>query len=80
MQGCRRVVLSYARAAHPGDGPLPLEVPLTAVADGRCEDLSGLVITDAVTDRVRARREHAFLTPAGATLPFTPRGPVFRFS
>jgi hypothetical protein len=26
------------------------------------------------------RREHAFLIPAGATLPFAPRGPVFRFS
>jgi hypothetical protein len=39
-----------------------------------------LVITDAWIDPVRIRREHAFLIPAGATLPFTPRGPVFRFS
>ena len=39
-----------------------------------------LVITDAWIDRVRVRREHAFLIPAGATLPFAPRGPVFRFS
>jgi len=38
-----------------------------------------LVITDAQCDRVRIRREHAFLIPAGAVLPFAPRGPVFRF-
>ncbi|MGY0235766.1 vWA domain-containing protein [Longispora urticae] len=37
-----------------------------------------LVITDAGCDVVRIRREHAFLVPAGARLPFTPRGPVFR--
>ena len=37
-----------------------------------------LVITDAQCDRVRLRREHAFLTPKGARLPFVPRGPVFR--
>ena len=39
-----------------------------------------LVITDGWTDSVRISREHAFLIPAGATLPFPPRGPVFRFS
>ena len=39
-----------------------------------------LVITDAACDRVRIHREHAFLIPAGAVLPFTPRGPVFRFA
>jgi len=39
-----------------------------------------LVITDAQCDRVRIRREHAFLVPAGALLPFAPRGPVFRFA
>lgn len=37
-----------------------------------------LIITDAECDVVRVRREHAFLVPAGARLPFTPRGPVFR--
>ena len=39
-----------------------------------------LVITDGLIDRVRISRESAFLIPAGATLPFRPRGPVFRFS
>ncbi len=37
-----------------------------------------LVITDGDCDVLRVRREHAYLVPPGATLPFTPRGPVFR--
>ncbi|MBO3744614.1 hypothetical protein J5X84_00945 [Streptosporangiaceae bacterium NEAU-GS5] len=36
-----------------------------------------LVITDGACDVLRIRREHAFLVPAGAILPFRPRGPVF---
>ncbi|WP_329793191.1 hypothetical protein V1227_15135 [Lentzea sp. DG1S-22] len=39
-----------------------------------------LVITDGGCDVLRIRREHAFLIPAGAHLPFRPRGPVFRMS
>ncbi|WP_442738510.1 vWA domain-containing protein [Streptomyces pseudogriseolus] len=39
-----------------------------------------LVITDGWCDVLRVRREHAYLIPQGATLPFTPRGPVFRVS
>ena len=39
-----------------------------------------LVITDAWIDRVRIQRDHAYLIPAGAVLPFPARGPVFRFS
>jgi hypothetical protein len=39
-----------------------------------------LVITDARIDRVRIKRDHAFLIPAGAVLPFPARGPVYRFS
>ncbi len=37
-----------------------------------------LIITDGQCDVVRIRREHAYLIPAGAGLPFRPRGPVFR--
>ncbi|HEU0200239.1 MAG TPA: VWA-like domain-containing protein [Burkholderiaceae bacterium] len=37
-----------------------------------------LVITDGECDIVTIRREHAFLVPPGARLPFVPRGPVFR--
>lgn len=36
-----------------------------------------LVITDGWCDRVRIRREHAFLLPEAHSLPFVPKGPVF---
>ena len=36
------------------------------------------IITDAWCDRLRVAREHAFLIPAGARLPFVPKGKVFR--
>ncbi|MCX5611207.1 hypothetical protein OHB39_27155 [Streptomyces sp. NBC_00047] len=39
-----------------------------------------LVITDGWCDTLRIRREHAYLVPQGASLPFTPRGPVFRLA
>ncbi|MGW3812695.1 vWA domain-containing protein [Streptomyces sp. NPDC005046] len=37
-----------------------------------------LVITDGYCDVLRVRREHAYLIPQDARLPFTARGPVFR--
>jgi predicted metal-dependent peptidase len=37
-----------------------------------------LIITDGKCDRLQIRREHAFLLPDGADLPFIPKGPVFR--
>jgi predicted metal-dependent peptidase len=37
-----------------------------------------LVITDGECDHVRIRREHAFLIPTTARLPFAPHGKVFR--
>ncbi|MFD5073342.1 hypothetical protein [Streptomyces sp. NPDC058371] len=37
-----------------------------------------LVITDGWCDVLRVRREHAYLIPEGARLPFTAGGPVFR--
>jgi len=37
-----------------------------------------LIITDGWTDTFTVRREHAFLMPISARLPFSPRGPVFR--
>jgi hypothetical protein len=36
-----------------------------------------LVITDGYCDQLRIRRDHAFLVPAKAKLPFRPKGPVF---
>jgi hypothetical protein len=44
---------------------LPPTAPVPVITDGRC-------------DALRVRREHAYLLPQGAGLPFTPRGPVFR--
>lgn len=37
-----------------------------------------LIITDGMCDRLQVRRDHAFLQPEGRTLPFVPKGPVFR--
>lgn len=37
-----------------------------------------LIITDALCDVLRVRREHAYLIPSDANLPFTARGPIFR--
>lgn len=37
-----------------------------------------LIITDGYCDRIHVRREHAFLLPEGNSLPFPPRGKVFR--
>lgn len=40
-----------------------------------------LIITDGwIEDRLRIRREHAFLIPDGHYLPFRPVGPVFRIN
>ncbi|OKL50860.1 vWA domain-containing protein [Buchananella hordeovulneris] len=36
-----------------------------------------LIITDGLCDQVQVRRDHAFLLPPGARLPFPPRGEVF---
>ena len=37
-----------------------------------------LIITDGDCDRLRVRREHAYLIPQGRHLPFPPKGTVFR--
>ncbi|MEV3860880.1 hypothetical protein AB0J38_42050 [Streptomyces sp. NPDC050095] len=37
-----------------------------------------LIITDGECDVLRVPREHAYLVPRGARLPFTARGPVFQ--
>jgi predicted metal-dependent peptidase len=39
-----------------------------------------LIITDGLCDRVRIGRDHAFLIPEGRSLPFVPKGRVFRIS
>ena len=39
-----------------------------------------LIITDGFCDRLRVHRPHAYLMPQGCSLPFVPRGPVFRLA
>ena len=39
-----------------------------------------LIITDGLCDRLRIRHPHAFLMPPGRSLPFVPKGPVFRLT
>ena len=39
-----------------------------------------LIITDGYCDRLLIRREHAFLLPSGSSLPFVPKGEVFKIN
>ena len=49
------------------DKRFPKDAPLLIITDGQCDD------------RLTLRgRNHAYLIPAGAKLPFLPKGPVFR--
>ena len=43
------------------------------------DDALILIITDGDCDVLTVRRRHAYLVPAGLSLPFRPRGPVFGF-
>lgn len=53
-------------------------IDLLERADDFPTDAPILVITDGECDRLRIRREHAFILPPGGVLPFSPVGPVFR--
>jgi len=53
-------------------------VDLLERADDFPKDGPLLIITDGYCDSIRVRREHAFLLPEGHSLPFIPKGPVFR--
>jgi predicted metal-dependent peptidase len=65
-----------------GRGGTELQPGITLLerADDFPVDAPILVITDGYCDIVRIRRDHAFLVPEGARLPFTPKGPVFRLT
>ena len=52
-------------------------IDLLEEADDFPESGPILVITDGYCDKVRIRREHAFLLPEGRSLPFVPKGKVF---
>jgi predicted metal-dependent peptidase len=53
-------------------------IDLLQTSDDFPKDGPLLVITDGRCDRLNIRRNHAFLLPKGARLPFIARGPVFR--
>jgi len=63
-----------------GRGGTVLQPGIDLIENARDFPPSGpiLIITDAECDHVITKREHAFLIPAGAFLPFRPSGPVFR--
>lgn len=73
-------IVGRVQVSGRGGTGLPPGIDLLLAAPGFPKDGPVLVITNRWVDRVRIGREHAFLVPAGATLPFPPRGPVFRFS
>src|SRR5579859_6559010 len=53
-------------------------IDLLEAAEDFPKDGPLLIITDGFCDKLRIRREHAFLLPEGRFLPFVPRGDVFK--
>ncbi|GAB2963928.1 hypothetical protein ACFMQL_22675 [Nonomuraea fastidiosa] len=70
-------IASKVRVRGRGGTVLQPGVRLLERADDFPPDGPILLITDGQCDVLRIRREHAFLIPQGASLPFRPRGPVF---
>lgn len=54
-------------------------IDLVTGADDFPKDAPVLIITDGACDVLTVRREHAFLMPLGARLPFPSAAPVFHF-
>ncbi|WP_433415447.1 vWA domain-containing protein [Microtetraspora malaysiensis] len=73
-------IAAKVRVRGRGGTVLQPGIDLLERADDFPADGPILVITDGACDVVRIRREHAFLIPAAAFLPFRPRGPVFRMT
>ncbi len=68
------------RVAVRGGGGTVLQpaIDLLERAEDFPKDGPLLIITDGQCDRVRIWRDHAFLMPQGKSLPFAPKGEVFR--
>ncbi|GAA1026591.1 hypothetical protein GCM10009557_04820 [Virgisporangium ochraceum] len=71
-------IAGRVRVRGRGGTALQPAVTLLETVDDFPADGPILIITDGyIENTLRIRREHAYLIPAGARLPFTPRGPVF---
>jgi predicted metal-dependent peptidase len=55
-------------------------VDLLETAEDFPKDGPLLIVTDGYCDRLRVRRDHAFLIPRGHHLPFVPKGKVFKIA
>lgn len=71
-------IAGRVRVRGRGGTELQPGVDLLRRADDFPPNAPVLIITDGYCDVLRVRREHAYLIPQGSSLPFTPRGPVFR--
>ena len=71
-------VAGRVRVRGRGGTVLQPGIDLLERAEDFPEDGPLLIITDGYCDRLRVRREHAFLLPEGRSLPFVPKGRVFR--
>ncbi|MFI6938419.1 hypothetical protein ACIBI4_04020 [Streptomyces sp. NPDC050418] len=71
-------IAEKVRVRGRGGTELQPGIDLLLRADDFPPDAPVLVITDGDCDVLRIRREHAFLLRTGGSLPFTPKGPVFR--
>ncbi|HYH80018.1 MAG TPA: hypothetical protein VEX86_09470 [Longimicrobium sp.] len=71
-------MLGRVRVRGRGGTVLQPGVDLLEEAPDFPDDGPILLITDGWCDRVQVRREHAFVLPYGASLPFVPKGKVFR--
>lgn len=71
-------IADQVRVRGRGGTVLQPGIDLLHRADDFPRDAPVLVITDGWCDTLRVRRDHAYLIPQGARLPFTAQGPVFR--
>jgi predicted metal-dependent peptidase len=73
-------ILDRVKVRGRGGTILQPGIDLLMTAENFPKDGPILVITDGACDRLTIKRDHAFLLPRGAHLPFLPAGKVFRIS
>lgn len=73
-------ILEHAQIKGRGGTVLQPAINLLEKAEDFPDNAPILVITDGWCDKLRVRRDHAYLLPKGNSLPFSPKGPVFLVS